>query len=109
MDFKSSWSGHAAQSAASAPAISTRCLTGEHRAAPVADGKKRPDFAVNPKAGEESVWDYPRPQESRMMVEVIVRSPEEELVAKSFSAKRLCETASPPQFYLPLSDVVCHY
>ena len=71
------------------------------------DGKKRPDFAVNPKAGEESVWDYPRPprieDDGR---EVIVRSPEGELVARSSSAKRLCETASPPQFYLPRSDVV---
>ena len=71
------------------------------------NGKKRPDFAVKPKAGEESVWDYPRPprieDDGR---EVIVRSPEGELVAKSSFAKRLCETASPPQFYLPLSDVV---
>ena len=24
-------------------------------------GQERPEFAVDPKAGEESVWDYPRP------------------------------------------------
>ena len=24
-------------------------------------GQKRPDFAVTPGAGQESVWDYPRP------------------------------------------------
>ena len=25
-------------------------------------GQKRPDFAVTPVEGQESVWDYPRPQ-----------------------------------------------
>ena len=24
-------------------------------------GQKRPDFAITPGAGQESVWDYPRP------------------------------------------------
>ena len=25
-------------------------------------GQKRPDFAITPVEGQESVWDYPRPQ-----------------------------------------------
>jgi len=71
------------------------------------DGQERPEFAVEPQAGQESVWDYPRPPridpENR---EVIVKNPQGELVAKTSNAKRLCETASPPQFYVPMTDVV---
>ena len=70
-------------------------------------GQERPDFVIEPKTGQESVWDFPRPpridQEGR---EVVVTSPTGELVARTVNAKRLCETASPPQFYIPFDDVV---
>jgi uncharacterized protein (DUF427 family) len=70
-------------------------------------GQERPDFAKAPKLGQESVWDYPRPP--RIDIEtrdVVVRSPSGEVVAETSNAKRLCETASPPQFYIPMKDVV---
>lgn len=68
-------------------------------------GQKRPSFAIEPKKGQESVWDYPRPpkldQDSR---EIIVKYGDV-IVANSTSAIRILETASPPTFYIPSSDV----
>lgn len=65
----------------------------------------RPAFAVVPGAGQESVWDYPRPPvvvpDGR---EVTVHAGSIE-IARSRSALRVLETASPPTFYLPLTDV----
>jgi uncharacterized protein (DUF427 family) len=68
-------------------------------------GALRPDFAVSPGQAQESVWDYPRPPriepDSR---EVVVRSGDQ-VLARTRSAVRVLETASPPTFYLPPSDV----
>ncbi|MEM7801274.1 MAG: DUF427 domain-containing protein [Chloroflexota bacterium] len=68
-------------------------------------GQKRPPFANEPGPGEESVWDYPRPpaivKDGRL---VIIRSGEIE-IARSTAAVRVCETASPPTFYLPPQDI----
>lgn len=68
-------------------------------------GRERPPFAVAPAAGQESVWDYPRPP---VVVpdprQVIVRCGGVEIV-RTDRALRILETASPPTFYLPLADV----
>ena len=64
-------------------------------------GRKRPDGAVEPGPGQESVWDYPRPPavvEDSRPVQVWMAGV---LVAHSQAAKRVLETASPPVFYLP--------
>jgi len=65
-------------------------------------GQKRPDFATVPGAGEESVWDYPRPpaivDDHR---EVQVFAADGTLMAACSNSKRVLETASPPTFYLP--------
>ena len=72
-------------------------------------GRVRPPFAVEPTPGQESVWDYPRPPcidaEPR---EVIVRVGDAE-VARTRSALRVLETASPPTVYIPRSDVATEY
>ena len=68
-------------------------------------GQKRPDFAITPGEGQESVWDYPRPP--RIVPDtrrVEVRSGGV-LIASSIAALRILETASPPTFYLPAADV----
>ena len=69
------------------------------------DGRDRPPFAVAPRAGQESVWDYPRPprivSDQR---EVIVCAGDVE-IARTSRALRVLETASPPTFYLPRDDV----
>ncbi|MDM0046570.1 DUF427 domain-containing protein [Variovorax dokdonensis] len=68
-------------------------------------GDARPPFAQAPGPGQESVWDYPRPPRIEAdRREIVVRSGEVE-IARTRSALRLLETASPPTFYLPRADV----
>ena len=68
-------------------------------------GQARPPFAEQPTPGQESVWDYPRPpkivEDHR---EIVVRIGSIEIV-RSRRSLRICETASPPPFYLPPDDV----
>lgn len=68
-------------------------------------GRERPPFALPTQAGQESVWDYPRPP--RLVADgrevVVMAGPLE--IARSRRALRLLETASPPGFYLPADDV----
>ncbi len=68
-------------------------------------GKRRPVFAIEPGPGQESVWDYPRPpvcvNDSR---EITVRH-NDLVIARTFQAIRVLETASPPTYYLPRSAV----
>jgi len=68
-------------------------------------GEKRPDFAIEPGPGQESVWDYPRPPaliDCTLTVEV---KTSDELIARSSRAKRVLETASPPTLYIPPEDI----
>jgi uncharacterized protein (DUF427 family) len=55
-------------------------------------------------AGQESVWDYPRPPRLELdSREVIIRAGDVE-IARTQRAWRLLETASPPTFYIPFAD-----
>ena len=68
-------------------------------------GQHRPEFAVEPAPGQESVWDYPRPpalSPSTRLVEVVDG---DTVVAKTTGSYRVLETASPPTFYLPPDDI----
>jgi uncharacterized protein (DUF427 family) len=72
-------------------------------------GQQRPAFAIAPGPGEESVWDYPRPPRiERDPREVIVRVGDV-VVAQTQNACRILETASPPTFYIPGTDVQHEY
>ncbi len=64
-----------------------------------------PGRRIEPKPGQESVWDYPRPPS-------LVPSPAEvrvefggQVVAETRKAFRVLETSHPPVFYLPPEDV----
>jgi uncharacterized protein (DUF427 family) len=71
-------------------------------------GQSRPLFAVAPRAGETSVWDFPRPPSiARDEREVTVRWGDVE-VARTKRALRVLETSHPPGFYLPWDDVCRH-
>ncbi len=68
-------------------------------------GQERPSFAEEPKAGQESVWDYPRPPrivDDRRLVEIFHGN---HCIVSTERAKRILETAHPPSFYIPMSDV----
>ena len=68
-------------------------------------GDERPQFAVEPGAGQESVWDYPRPPRIvRDTREVVVLWDAREIV-RTRDAVRVLETGHPPSFYLPMRDV----
>ncbi|MCG8588308.1 MAG: DUF427 domain-containing protein [Proteobacteria bacterium] len=67
--------------------------------------RERPASVVAPGPGQESVWDYPRPprlerSSKRVRVEWAGLA-----IADTQRAWRVCETASPPTYYLPLADV----
>ena len=60
---------------------------------------------IEPKPGQESVWDYPRPprlEESTRHVQIEV---EGLLIADSRRAKRVLETSHPPVYYIPPDDI----
>ena len=68
-------------------------------------GKVRPGFAMEPAAGQESVWDYPRPpicKPDSRMIRVCLGEYE---IAETRAAIRVLETASPPTVYLPKTDI----
>ncbi|MEM9396851.1 MAG: DUF427 domain-containing protein, partial [Pseudomonadota bacterium] len=69
------------------------------------NGSKRPDFAIEPGPGQESVWDYPRPPRLDRSTELVEARQGDLTIASSRVALRLCETASPPTYYLPEADV----
>ena len=72
-------------------------------------GQERPAFAIEPGQGQESVWDYPRPPRiEREAREVVVRVGEI-VVAQTYEACRVSETASPPTFYIPRTAVKDEY
>ena len=65
----------------------------------------RPTDIVAPGPGQESVWDYPRPPRvepvtARVLVEFGGR-----VLAETTRALRVCETSSPPVYYIPPADV----
>lgn len=66
---------------------------------------RRPRFAMPPGAGQESVWDYPRPPRLAPDTREVTIFAGAIEIARSRSAIRVLETASPPTFYLPLADV----
>ncbi|MBW2317029.1 MAG: DUF427 domain-containing protein [Deltaproteobacteria bacterium] len=64
----------------------------------------RPAEIVPPGPGQESVWDYPRPprvEASRRPVRIELAG---EVLAASERALRVCETSSPPVYYVPIAD-----
>ncbi|MEL7451111.1 MAG: DUF427 domain-containing protein [Pseudomonadota bacterium] len=68
-------------------------------------GKERPPFANAPAAGQESVWDYPRPPRLESDERRVVVRSGDLVIADTTGAVRVLETASPPTFYLPPEDV----
>lgn len=68
-------------------------------------GQLRPPFAVTPQAGQTSVWDFPRPPRLASEPREVVVSWLGVEVARTTRAVLVLETAHPPSYYLPWSDV----
>lgn len=64
---------------------------------------------IIPAAGQESVWDYPRPprvEDSAKKIEVFFNGLK---LAETTRAKRVLETSHPPVYYIPPEDVQMQY
>lgn len=64
---------------------------------------------IEPKPGQESVWDYPRPpriEDSPKHVRVVFNGV---TIADTHRAKRVLETSSPPVYYIPPEDIQMGY
>ena len=69
------------------------------------NGERRPPWAVEPGPDQESVWDYPRPPRLERVSRPVRVELEGLVIARSDRAWRVCETASPPVYYLPPEDL----
>ncbi len=68
-------------------------------------GQARPPFADVPRAGQVSVWDFPRPPALVADTRRVIVAVDDRVIVDTVRAMRLMETASPPTFYLPPDDV----
>ena len=68
-------------------------------------GQERPSFAEQPEVGQESVWDYPRPPKVVSCQHLVEVFHKDIAIARSTATYRVLETASPPTFYIPKTDV----
>ncbi|MEO7348396.1 MAG: DUF427 domain-containing protein [Terrimesophilobacter sp.] len=57
---------------------------------------------IKPKAGQESVWDYPRPPRVEAMPERIVVKLGGQVIVDTTEAVRVLETSHPPVYYVPM-------
>lgn len=60
---------------------------------------------IEPKVGQESVWDYPRPprlEQTNKHLKIIFN---DEIIAETNRAFRVLETSHPPVYYLSPNDV----
>jgi uncharacterized protein (DUF427 family) len=68
-------------------------------------GQVRPDAAVQPGPGQESVWDYPRLPAVEWPQERVRVAFAGTMVADSTRAARVLQLGIPPVYYLPPEDV----
>ncbi len=60
---------------------------------------------IEPKAGQESVWDYPRPPRLELTNKHLKIIFNGEVIAETGNAYRVLETSHPPVYYFPPEDV----
>lgn len=58
-----------------------------------------------PAAGQESVWDYPRPPSMEQTARHIVVVVADRIIADTTLSWRVCETSHPPVYYIPRTDI----
>ena len=71
--------------------------------------KMNTDKRIEPKSGQESVWDYPRPpciEDKAKHIQVVFNG---KVIADTHRAKRVLETSHPPVYYIPPIDVNMQY
>jgi len=66
----------------------------------------RPAAVVVPGPEQESVWDYPRPPRVEPVAARVRVEFESLAIADTIRALRVCETSSPPCYYVPRADIL---
>lgn len=64
-----------------------------------------PMSRIEPKPGQESVWDYPRParlEPTSKPIRIVFGG---EILADTHRAYRVLETSHPPVYYIPMEDI----
>ena len=64
---------------------------------------------IEPKPGQESVWDYPRPprlEQSPKQIKIVFN---DVAIAQSNRTFRVLETSHPPSYYIPPEDIKMEY
>ena len=64
---------------------------------------------TEPAAGQESVWDYPRPPRLEKVLARLRVIFNGQTIADTMSGFRVLETSHPPVYYLPPLDLAQHY
>lgn len=67
------------------------------------------DERIEPQAGQESVWDYPRPPRLERTSKHLVVVFGGDTIADTTEAYRVLETSHPPVYYLPVGDIRMNY
>jgi uncharacterized protein (DUF427 family) len=68
-----------------------------------------PPQRIAPQAGQESVWDYPRPPRLEPVSKQIKIVFEGRTIADTTAGYRVLETSHPPVYYLPPADIDMSY
>ena len=66
---------------------------------------RRPSHIEVPGPGQRSVWDFPRPPAVERVLERVTVTFAGRRIADTEHCLRLCETASPPSYYIPRADI----
>ncbi len=64
---------------------------------------------IEPEAGQESVWDYPRPPRCEPAAARLRVFFNGETIADTTAGFRVLETSHPPVYYIPPADIAQHY
>ncbi|MDO9557906.1 MAG: DUF427 domain-containing protein [Coriobacteriia bacterium] len=64
---------------------------------------------IEPRPGQESVWDYPRPPSTELTDRHVQAYFAGELIADTCRSIRVLETGHPPVYYVPVEDVRTEY
>lgn len=64
---------------------------------------------IEPKPGQESVWDYPRPPRLEPTTKRLRVVFEGLVIADTTAGYRILETSHPPTYYIPPSDILMKY
>ena len=64
---------------------------------------------IEPKAGQESVWDYPRPPRVEVTSKRVQIFFNGVLLVDTTRAIRVLETSHPPSYYIPQADIRMEY